>query len=809
MKNDDENERRFSEETGDGLSYGSAIASKKQLLFLFKVLENHSSIRFTNIQEKYTKDSLKPLKQLYEEKLVKPYAAIAGNSKQLPEFDSETFAKLINKKEASDRAYSIHALAGLALYLEDKRENLETCADKIFQKTAWSFFLDYYKFQFSHIDSYIWYYWQDEYVGIAEMHFTVDATKTFWTDCRIVYYDLDASSVYKKNTISSEVTIIKNAQSDNKDHRAFSFYVLHGWQTSQYTIPLPADIQSNNFFLCSYASHTRSNAPISGIGLLMKYDDIEKKVKEININKKIDDEIYNMLYERNALLNYESPNSNILPSRQSIENIKTISGIWKAYNLRSNYPGSTDTIQSGIELNYLFIEPSGIIYLKCDENKNKAYKGFLRYPLPENTKLIKCNIQVSKTDKVYKMHLLLNIHYPQKVMDGVIAGWTDKNEPFATLIQLEKINEYADNTETVIENCIPQFIPKEKILDNADLNPVLLHFLRNKKNYLDLPGDCLPNHEPVSKKIFKNLAGIYYLLSRDFEEGLIDKAKLEIFSSGSFIVNYPDISYRGSVKEYITTSARENYIYLDIFQKKLNIQEQWSNYSGSIVFDVGNIFSYDDKKLSEKITTRVGLSLRKNLNNYLQVKKEILIPASDRTTFDEEISRKYMYDEEAGLIKNLKAPASSAGLSIQHKELLLGIRGKENNIMLVSADEAASGIIRDTNYFELYMNAFLFEILFTAPIKDSKVYNYLIQALLHVDNSAAIFTKLETIFSRYKTAKKIKDEIIQDIYILNQMIADANKTELINIIKRPLVRIKKMAVVKQIDKIVDKIRGVK
>lgn len=790
------------------------IADQKQIQFLLLKLEDCTNKKFTNRNDKHTKASLSPLADIYKTELVKKYKPEKPYNKpsRLLETTGENIFNLVQSDYASANNICIQQLAGLALYLQDIVTDITECAKKIHSRTAWDEFLKHSKPEMNSAATYMFYYWQDNICQLAVVELTFNEEHTQWIDCSIIFYDYDAiNNTYSKNTIKTEVKILNN-ELPNKENQAFSFYIIHDWQIAQYTICIPGDIYNRKLFICSYSSYNRSGQPLSGIGILEKCGDTEKKVHEINRSKKIDDYLFNALYEKNALLNFDNSASTTLPNAAEIREIKTISGTWIAYSLRNSKPQThTGTEEmGGIEMNYLHIEPNGIVNLRSDDSGAPGYTGFLRYPISDNNRFVKCNILESPQDKIYKIHLLLTIHDNKKILEGVMAGWSKNGEPFASLIKLKRADAKRKNDTDEADVYEPKFFAKKEISNSSEIDESLLYFLRNNSKYLDLAEECLPLVHAGNMQLYKNLSGKFYLVSRDFDEGLIDKAKLELFDDGLFKVEYPDVSYTGMVKEFISDGDSEHYIYLDISGKKLNIHKKWKEFSGSLMFNTGKLLISQHDKLSERIETLIGFSLRKNVNHFLQVKKEIIIPALSADDFDNEKAHKYNYSEEDKIIANFKHYPDDKVLKIDYFEVLKNLRGKENNIMLLAPDQTTLDTFRETDYFEVYMNAFLFETLFTRQLDYPRIYNYLIQALLHLDNPKKIIQKLTRIFSKYKTKQTIQKQITGEIGSLLHDITDrANEGKLNQILitlKHPMAHEKKIPVVIKINGIIQKIR---
>ena len=289
----------------------------------------------------------------------------------------------------------------------------------------------------------------------------------------------------------------------------------------------------------------------------------------------------------------------------------------------------------------------------------------------------------------------------------------------------------------------------------------------------------------------KKLKGSYYLLSRDFQEAIFDKAKLQIFETGEFIVDYPDVSYKGDIKEFISTNVSDKHIYLNILFKKSN-NNKWSKFSGGLLFNLPDSLFDDKTETLQKDAKKaiVGLSLRKNVQSFIQSKKEILIPADDQLEFEQEKPGKYKYSEEEKLLKNLKKQDSQDNINMNNlHSIITNMRGKENNIMHISRRDAITMPIRETDYFDLYMNAFLFEVIFSTQPDKPKIYHYLFQSLLHLDDGDKLNEKMEGIVA--KKALKINPGIeffkkINSLYnSIIKMADDESLSDFLEAIKTP------------------------
>ena len=695
-----------------------------------------------------TRNSLSTVKETYDRKISAPLAGKDENLQKIKLVTSEVLVDIFRDHVIADES-TIYKLAALVLLIEKETE-VKQCIQEIVHKTSWNTFLKVYKQEFLYFilkETYILYYWKGNNVHIAQVSFQLNESKNEWVDCKIVYYD-NVEGKFTECKLDYKVVIIpKTAQTTNN---AFSLYVYYEYQITQITISIPfSDIQNQKVFFCNYTTHNKEGHLYSGIAVLKKYADINKKLNEIiNLNI-IDDDIYNFLYEKTNNIKSDTYNINELPNAKDITELNKLKGIWKVSYLRNTKPShSIAKDKGGIKQNYLKIEASGKILFKTNANNVAGYQGFITYPIIDNVKFIKIKIYPLTAAKSYRINMFLDINEDKNIMEGVIAGWSERAKPFGSLVRIEKILKVKEE-ETYFKKVKPVFYPKKNFVGVNEVSDASLTFFRNNRKLLDIAEDCLPDFVEGNKEFLKKLAGFFYVISRDYAEGMFDKAKLKIFENGEFHIDYMDVSYKGIVKEFVSVNSSDKYIYLNILYK-MSDNIEWSKFAGGLLFNIPKDFISKNKPdglLQNAKTPIIGLSLRKNAKGDIQSKKEILILAENLSQFEEEKPEKHAYTNEA-ILKNLKIKKDDEYLNIEHYKLIIkNLRGQENNIMLITND-VTSKSIRENNYFEIYMNAFLFDVIFSKKVNYYKLSIYLLQSLLHLDDGSKLGDKIQVILNK-------------------------------------------------------------
>lgn len=541
-------------------------------------------------------------------------------------------------------------------------------------------------------------------------------------------------------------------------------------------LPSAKDANEREILFCTYAVASSNGKPSCGIGLLIKYDNVDDKIININKSGAIDSFIHNALFQRREEISEKEflvKEVHTFKEQSDINKVSDVKGLWKGIYCR-NDKGDSSLELGGLEIVLIYIYESGRVVLinEVNRKKEREVEGFLSFP--KDSKFIKCNFEITK-DKIYQLQLFLQLFESSKdfFLEGVFSGWTNDNKPFSTLIHFEKINysplafdEANINFKTLIEelddSSHPQFVSKHnddfKTIFPEDTN--LISFFKNNKKFFNTISECLPetyrkdakNRE--SLEVTKRFEGKYFLVSLDNSLESLIKAPIEIKEDCSFIIHYKEFHLLGHAEYFKNSSG--GYLYLFVSKKRfITIQNDVEDFIGTYCFALNSLLkdaSNQNHYLIHEIEIATGVSIRINDDNIPQVKKEYLIP-NDNDTFSQEV-----YDETKlgfysdNFKNNLKG--DKFDYSTFSRKVLMGHDG--NIIIADSESVKRADIKRNVDYGEVYFNSFLYSIIYEKTKPVYEIYQFLYNSLLHGLKLDIVEEKLTLIFKKHNVSNEMQ-----------------------------------------------------
>lgn len=676
---------------------------------------------------------------------------------------------------------SVHKIIGAVIYRDKKVTDPFVVVDLIKTKKTIGFFRDIYKEEIEkakNYGNYLFYYWKENNINFAEFLVKFKQDSTEWESAIVNYYQYFENKYERvlddlKKPLCPTFHPVKNELTSNPIN-SFSFYLDYdGWQHSHFVVPKPKEFATSQFIFATYATvFNKTSPPSCGVGLFVKYADSANQIKSIIENNTVEDWIYNLLY--NKLLEISQDENKIntiekLKESSEVSRLNAIKGTWKSYHYRSDKPdgNSIPAKDKGqFELNYLQISPNGQLTFICDENR---YNGFISFPIDGVNRFFKGNLQISTNGKIYKLHLFLYAINNTNTLEGVFSGWNSENKPFSSLIWLERM------TNEIISDGLSSTLINLKSVSGDQTNHELLSFHSNSEGFFSFPHNLQFLTQTQNDTLISKFSGKYYLLSRNNKQGYFDKAALIIEKNGKFTAQYFDVKYDGEIREIKYENERKSYLFFDIYSK--TVENKSRKFGGCFYFSLTNIIlGSEAESLHNKIVYLSGLSLRITSTGNIQSKREYLMPAED-AIFSENGLLIPFADEStlvSGIMHNNCVDKKS--FDSIFNLLAKNLRGNEENMFLVDPDKPNELPEKEVNYGDVYTNSFLFEALYSKEIT-SNVYNYLIRAIINVEDTKALILKIEGLCKEFNVQQKIKNDLFGTIIELDKIIVESKSNE--------------------------------
>ncbi len=837
----------------------SSYATARQLLFLLQKLQYICDGNDFKSKGKFTKNSFKDLEGIYETRFVQPFLwkvvmelNTGKTDRELhickSEFEKKYKIQLEIKSESmydlfkvtdehvpdsaqlpSSNNKHLQSLALFVLYWDkelsrdDPAKNFESLFEK---QDPWDRFRTIYAEEMhDEIEgTYLFYFWHDHTISIALLQLTLNDEKNGWKDYHINFYERNAGTGQYKidKKAGAKVSIGGSNEIMKSGSLILDVVYYNKMRYMQLIISTRQDIKKDNLYFGSYSGISEAGELSLGIGLLVKELNPARKIDEINKNSGVREEIYNFLFEKRYFIKNDliknSDAVSRLPNSGEIDNIKDISGCWKMYYLRNDKPADRQQ-KGGIEIALFEVEANGHARLLCDyeeDSKGKEYEGILLFPLykANNQKVVKSHLHLFGDDKIYKLHLFLNVNDTNDIMTGIYTGWNELGKPFSCLVVLRKIAhtgfDTLKNERIIIKEQLKKevrFIPKHQISITNEFSESLVRFLKNEEKLLDLGEETLPLYLLSDSLLPGSVAGHYYVLSLDFQDLLLDKAKLEIKENGEFTLQYFDVIYEGVARRLILGSNTEQYLSLEIKEKSMPGEEKFKS-TGIFIFHIGNNLGRKTDKLSNKINTLPCLSLRVNINGSLQVKKEYLLPAEQYESFKNSGAVKLSYDDPV-LFDNVKINTTGERFDLLKERIIDALPGQENNLIVLPKNETVLlHNFREYNYRDIFFKAFLCDAMIGEG--DVNTYTNFIEAVIH---GISIREAEQRLFELLKK-NNIKDAAVKEIFHLlkkahNEVVNNINKQQVKSLLAhvRNSHTKKTEGIVMLLDKLIDDLKN--
>lgn len=619
---------------------------------------------------------------------------------------------------------TLNQVSALVLVLDHKIDLQKECAKIILNYHGWQRFQWVYT-----MPSYLLYYWRKNDVQIAVLNRNLSMKGNERGE--ITYYDKNEktkkyikrkeSYTIDKYDVVDKVTYISayiNATDKNK-------LATHLVVTTHHLDTLPS--------ACAYAVATGAGTPAAGIGILKKYDNVRETVNQINENDKIDDYIYNYLYQRRDEL--QESELTIPETSEELSEIKSLAGLWTGYYLRNDQPSeaSVPSDKGGLEITFLSIRADGRVVMKKRPSEAK-HAGFLTWH-QDNMVKISLSPQPGGDYERYMFLTKKKDKFDRTILEGVLSGWTSANTPFSCLIRFEQFELSTKDNDVELKT---NFIARGDIRDGVVPKKVF-EFLQNENKYLNVAEDCLPEFT-ISKDQdnLVKLVGEYFIVSYNQDMWSLSKNVAVLNEDGTFEITFQDYQLAGRMEYLAIGKVDQDFITLNVRTRE-NKKGQVIPFYGQYIFYLGTLLTNNDSNIYDSLDIVAGLSLRLDSKQRLQAKKEYLLPfdkahaisADEFKTGNNQFKFSYLNQD---FFNGIRIPTGSTNTFL--KELANSMKGADGNILQVTAEmlnNPNTNKLRKIDYKQLYWRAFLFEVLFPDTNKgsDSDAYEFLYEALKH------------------------------------------------------------------------------